>query len=111
MKPSAAAAKKNLITIQGGSNDFDAPLLDAHSICQTCASEASEIVFYFMTDGVWSYPERAITTLLGADYLSKMEFLGVCFGHFDARRYGNFFFGGQGGTIDKKYESCRFPVV
>ena len=65
----------------GGGTNFDAPLKDAHNICQKLGDETSEIFFYFMTDGASTYPDNAVKTIKNSKYISKVEFLGVGFGH------------------------------
>ena len=50
----------NLIDFQSGENDFDKPILDAIKIANKTLISYDKIVFYFMTDGIWTYPETAI---------------------------------------------------
>ena len=67
--------QKNLvekIKFRGGENDFDKPLEMAHQICTVSLKSYDTIIFYFMSDGVWTYPERGIQLILNAQYFDKI---------------------------------------
>jgi hypothetical protein len=46
-----------MIKFRSGENDFDNPLFEAHKICSKNPEKYDKFLLYFMSDGVWSFPE------------------------------------------------------
>ena len=45
-----------MIKFRCGSNDFDKPLNMAFDVCSRSHTKYDKIIYYFMSDGVWSFP-------------------------------------------------------
>ena len=45
-----------MIKFRSGENDFDNPLNMAFDICLSTHQKYDKLIYYFMSDGVWSFP-------------------------------------------------------
>lgn len=71
----------NRIKFRSGSNDFDPPLNMAHDICSKTHQKYDKIIYYFMSDGEWSFPKEAVDRhKTDSTFKNKIEFYSVGFG-------------------------------
>ena len=70
-----------MIKFRGGSNDFDKPLNMAFDVCSSSHTKYDKIIYYFMSDGVWSFPTKAVDRHKSdSTFQNKIEFYSVGFG-------------------------------
>lgn len=68
------------IKFGSGENDFDAPLIQALEIMEAYKGRTNKFILCFMTDGVWTYPEKAIQKIKSSTLCGKIIFKAVFFG-------------------------------
>ena len=71
----------DIIKFRSGGNDFDNPLFDAHRICKKNSNDYDKFLLYFMSDGVWSFPQSGIDRIIKDNtIIDKIEFHSIAYG-------------------------------
>ncbi len=70
-----------MIKFRSGENDFDKPLNMAFDVCSCTYTKYDKVIYYFMSDGVWSFPTEAVDRhKADTTFQDKIEFYSVGFG-------------------------------